>query len=90
MCDKTFQNLDLESEKLLLNFDLSIIWEYILTFGTKGRTRSPIFEQKIEVSYCVSPYIRLSLKMEYNFVCIGMKRIHLLDWMFLQTHFNAG
>ena len=32
--NKTFLNLDLESWKLVLNFDLSLIWE-ILEFGTK-------------------------------------------------------
>ena len=34
MPNKTFQNFDLESWKLVLNFDLSLIWE-IQEFGTK-------------------------------------------------------
>ena len=34
MPNKLFLNLDLESRKLVLNFDLSFIWE-ILEFGTK-------------------------------------------------------
>ena len=50
MGNKTFQNLDLESWKLLLNFDLSLIWE-ILEFGTK--VLSPIFEQELEFFHSV-------------------------------------
>ena len=43
---------------MVLNFEFRFLkekWE----FGTKvlSRTRSPIFEQKVEVSYSVSPYI---------------------------------
>ena len=38
MPNKTFLNLDLESGKLVLNFDLSLIWE-ILKFDTKVLSR---------------------------------------------------
>ena len=42
VCNQTFQKLDLESQKLLLNFNLSLIWK-ILELGAKvlSRIRSP-------------------------------------------------
>ena len=60
VCNKTFQNLDLDSLKLVLNLELSHIWQ-ILEFGTKllSRIRNPQIsnfrEQEIELSISVFP-----------------------------------
>ena len=56
VCIITFQNLDLESWKVVFNFDLSPIWE-ILEFGTNVLSciQSQIFKQKIGgFSQCVA------------------------------------
>ena len=71
MGNKTFQNLDWKSYKVLLNFDLSLIWK-ILELGTKvlSQNRSTIFVQKIRVALLCEgdDYLKLasSLYLSYS------------------------